>query len=803
MTMSTEAENNNNIKRHEEESFDTTGLLLAFLANWKWFVLSVIVCIVIAYFSIASKIPVYQVNASIYLSDDQNSGKNAFSMNSSDPMVALKNYIDETELEGMKSKNNVIKIVDSLNLAYSYYRKGRLRNIPLYENNAIIARLDSTSLRSLSSGIEISVETVSDGKYDITARTSFNGVEEKKEFKASGLPVDIELSQGTVSLTRSPIIADFQGTEIIKIVNPRTAAAKISSQLNIEFAKNSEKIIRVSVLTDVMKRGVDIIDALLDFYNRSIIEEKNRSAIQTEAFILDRLVMISGELKDVENRLQAYRQAHNITDIQTQSNLNLNLQSNYEQQMAEVEAEMNIFDEIERIVSSSDTYETLPAAVNNNTITSIIEAYNRKVGQLNRTLEGSTPDNPLVLTMKDELSRDKVRIMQNLATAKRALVARGNSIRSLENRSSGQLASTPTIDKGLQEIFREQQVKVNIYTFLLQRREEIALQKTMATNTARLIDDPVGGGIVSPQRTKTYGIAFLLGLLIPAAIIFIRRILFPIFSDQEELERITRVPILGEICENTGKEESSLVVGENVSTPIAELFRLLRNNISFTRSGANSKVILVTSSISGEGKTFIASNLALTYALMGKKVVVIGMDLRRPMLAHNFGLTNQRGVTTYLSGQERDIDTLIVQSQVNANLYVLPAGPIPPNPNELLMSANMTRMMSELRNEFDYVIIDSAPIGMISDTFLITRHSDLQLYVTRANYSTKSSLKVLHQAVDSDKFSSVYIILNGVNIASNSYLYRRYGEYGHYGRKGHAYGYGYAAKDKGKSDTQK
>ena len=801
--MSTETDNLNSTPKHEEENFDTTGLLLAYLANWKWFAVSVVVCIIIAYFSIASKIPMYQVNASIYLSDDHNSGQNAFSINASDPMVALKNYIDETELEVMKSKNNVIKIVDSLNLAYSYYAKGRLRDIPLYENNAIIAKLDSTSLRSLRSPIKITVEAAADGKYDILAETSFNGVSEEKEFKNCDLPVDVELSQGTVTISRSPIIADFRGCEIIKIVNPRTAAARISSSLNIEFAKNSDKIIRVSVVTDVMKRGVDIIDALLDFYNRSIIEEKNRSAVQTEAFILDRLVMISGELKDVENRLQAYRQTHNITDIQAQSNLNLSLQSSYEQQMAEVEADMNIYDEIERIVSSSDSYETLPAAVNNNTITGIIETYNRKVGQLNRTLEGSTADNPLVLTMKEELSRDKVRILQNLSTAKRALSARRNSIRSLENRSTGPLASTPSIDKGLQEIFREQQVKVNIYTFLLQRREEIALQKTLATNTARLIDDPASGGIVSPQRTKTYGFALILGLLIPAAIIFIRRMLFPIFSDQEELERITKVPVLGEICQSEGKEETPLVVGENVSTPIAELFRLLRNNISFTRSGANSKVILVTSSISGEGKTFVASNLALTYALMGKKVVVIGMDLRRPMLAHNFGLTNQRGVTTYLSGQERNIDTLLIQSQINANLYVLPAGPIPPNPNELLMSANMTRMMSELRNEFDYVIIDSAPVGVISDTFLITRHSDLQLYVTRANYSTKSSLKVLHQAVGSGKFSSVYIVLNGVNIASNSYLYRRYGEYGHYGRKSHAYGYGYVSKTPGDKATSK
>ena len=296
MTMSTETDNLNSTPKHEEENFDTTGLLLAYLANWKWFAVSVVVCIIIAYFSIASKIPMYQVNASIYLSDDHNSGQNAFSINASDPMVALKNYIDETELEVMKSKNNVIKIVDSLNLAYSYYAKGRLRDIPLYENNAIIAKLDSTSLRSLRSPIKITVEAAADGKYDILAETSFNGVSEVKEFKNCDLPVDVELSQGTVTISRSPIIADFRGCEIIKIVNPRTAAARISSSLNIEFAKNSDKIIRVSVVTDVMKRGVDIIDALLDFYNRSIIEEKNRSAVQTEAFILDRLVMISGEL---------------------------------------------------------------------------------------------------------------------------------------------------------------------------------------------------------------------------------------------------------------------------------------------------------------------------------------------------------------------------------------------------------------------------------------------------------------------------------------------------------------------------
>lgn len=783
-------ENDNLENRTSEEAFDTTGLLLAFLANWKWFVLSVFVCLVVAWFYIARQVPVYQVNASIYLSQDNSSQRNAFNVGqSTDPMVALKNYIDETELEVLKSKNNVIKIVDSLNLAYSYYKEGTFRDIPLYENNAIEASLDSASLRNLREPIQIDVSRNDDDTYRVKVATTYNGVEEKKDFDSAAMPLDIELSHGTLTLKKSPVTASLESKEKIVIVSPRARAAQLSGSLNIEFAKNSDKIIRISYNTTVVKEGIDVINALLEFYNREIIEDKNRSAIQTEAFILDRLVMISGELRDVENRLQAYRQAHNITNIEAQTGLNLNLKSDYEKQMAENDAELNIIDEIERIVSSADTYETLPAAINNTTVSQIIEAYNRKVNQLNRTLEGSTPDNPLVRTMQDELSRDKARILQNLATTKRSIMARRSAIQNLESRSAGQLASTPTVDKGLQEIFREQSVKVNIYTFLLQRREEIALQKTLATNTARLIDDPVGGAPVSPRKMMIMAVAFIIGLLIPGLVIFIRRMLFPIFADQEELERITKVPVLGEICETDSGSAADMVVGQNVSTPIAELFRLLRNNISFTRGGADARVILVTSTISGEGKTFVAANLAMTYALMGKRVVVIGLDLRRPMLAHRFGFSNRRGVTTYLSGQESNANELILKSKENDNLYVLPAGPLPPNPNELLMSANMGRLMTTLRNEFDYVIIDSAPIGVISDTFLITRYSDLQLYVTRAHYTSKTSLKTLQNAIDSNKFSSVYIVLNGVNIKSSSYQYRRYGQYG-----SSSYGYGYAAQ---------
>lgn len=783
-----------------EESFDTRGLLLAFLANWKWFVASVAVALALAVFYIISVIPTYCVNASIYLRDQSDGPGNAFSMTAADPMVAFKNYIDETELEVLRSRNNLMKIVDSLNLCYTYYGEGTFRDKPQYGDNQVTASMDRANLSELKSTIFIKVSKPdADGKHTIEAKTKVKDedgkmADVKVKIENTVLPADVELEYGTVHLERNEAQPKYESAQIIYIDSPRDMATGIASRLNIEFAKKSDRIIRVSLLDQVFARGDDIIKVMLAFYNKNIIADKNLSAMQTEAFILDRLVMLNDELRDVETRLQKYRQAHSISDLRAQSSLNLQQQSEYESRLAKTTAELAMYDEIENIMRNSAEYTILPTIVNQPSLTSIIETYNAKVHRFRRTIDGSTPDNPMVVNMQSELNTDRSRIMQSLASARASLQSERDNIQRLQRAAAGQLAALPPVDKGYQEIFREKEVKVSIYTFLLQRREEIALQKTLATNTARLIDDPLAEAPVSPRKMLVMFMGLFLGAGVPAGIIFLKRSLFPSFSTQEDLEHLTNVPILGEICSRSKDSKGEIVVGENVTTPEAELFRLLRNNLSFTRAGEESRVIMVTSAVSGEGKTFITANLAMTYALMNKRVVVIGMDLRRPKLASSFGLTNRTGATTYLSGQESDINKLIVQSKVNPNLYILPAGPIPPNPNELLMSDGMTRLIATLREEFDYVLIDSAPIGLVSDSFLITRHTDLQIFVSRANRSTPGGLKLLHDAIKAGKLSAPYIVLNDVNITSGAYSYQRYGKYGY--SSNHTYGYGYGNKGK-------
>lgn len=793
MVDNEEAKRNNS----SDELIDTTGLLLDFLANWKWFLLCVVACIIGAYFYIATIVPTYQVTASLYLNKQNNNSGGATFLPEESQLVAMKNYIDQTELEILKSRNNVIDIVDSLNMAYTYWRVGNFRDIPLYETNAIEASLDSVSLENLSSPITITVaNSHDDGLYNVVATTHFNGEKESKKFKDVKLPMDIELSQGTVSLARRSHIPVLEGTEKVVITNPRKCAIKLSNSLSLAFDEEAPSIVRIKYNTSDVRLGVDVINSLVDFYNQQIMEEQNRSAVQTEGFILDRLVMISDELRDVEQRLQDYRQAHNIANLDKQVTASLSAQSSNENQLAQIEADYAIVQAIEAEVNRADVYASLPSVTNNTSLNAIIDAYNKKVAQLNRTLESSTPDNPIAMRLQEDLTRDKTRILQNIASVKNNINAQRAAVSQLEGRNRRELSSLPPVDKGLQEIFREQQVKVNIYTFLLQRREEIALQKSLATPTARLIDNPYSTDVpVSPKTRMIYIMAILLGLAIPAAIIFLKRFFFHVYKDQEELQRLTNVPILGEISADTAKESKAIVVGQNVSTPIAELFRLLRNSIGFTRNGADKKVILVTSSISGEGKTFISTNLAMTYALTGKKVVVVGFDIRRPALAHKFGLNNSQGVTTFLSGQVSDIKSLIHQSSESENLYVLPAGPVPPNPNELLLSDNMRQLMEQLRHDFDIVILDTAPIGIISDSFLVIPYSDIQIYVARASFSTKNSLKVLHQAVRDNRLPNPYIVLNGVDMTSGSYAYRKYGHY--YSSGVNRYGYGYGTSEEG------
>ncbi len=762
-----------------QEGFDLTGLLLNYLSMWKWFVASIVICGVLGYIYISTIVPTYEVSASVYLSDSEtDAGGRALVSGREMALLNTKDYLDETQIEILKSRNNLIKIVDSLDLSCSYYEVGQLRDNPIYGTNAVVASLDSISLKGLSSPIEILVAPKGSA-YELKVKTEYRGEEESREMVADSLPVKIELSHGTLELKQSRTMSRMDGKLKIVISNPNNVAARVATNLNIGFARNSSTILRINYTTPVIEEGVDIINTLIDIYNQDIIADKNRSALQTERFIIERLGLIAGELQDVEREVEDYRREKKITDISTETGLYLSQTTETDAEMADIDLKRQLINDVEKIVNSQDNYATIPQVVDDPLLNAKIEAYNKKLAQRAALLEGGTEDNPLIQNMQEDLARSKNEIYRGIENVKHGLNIQKKNLTSRDKLISGRISNIPTYERELTGIFREQRIKDNIYNFLLEKREEIALQKTLATPTARLIDNPLGQGPVYPDKVFLSQIFLLCGLLIPAGLIFIRRLIFPIFKDKDELERATNLPILGEISRND-KKNGLFVLGENIATPISELFRLIRNNVQFMVSGSDKNVLLITSSISGEGKTFIATNLALSFALTGKRTLVVGADIRRPVLAMNFNLDNKRGLTTYLSGQETDVDSLVMECPQSPNLFVMPAGPVPPNPNELLLNGRFKELIDIVRTRYDYVVIDTAPIGVVSDTLLISQYSDVQLFILRADYSTRRSLKIVHQAIASGRLKTCALVLNGVDVDVSSYSYRKYGRYGRY-----------------------
>ncbi len=774
-----------------EDSFDISSLLLDYLGNWKWFVLNVVVCLSIAYYYIATIIPINEVTYSIYLNGEDSQSKASAVSLSGEAMLNMKQFLDETELEIMRSRNNMVKVVDSLGLQYSYAQIGRMRDVPEYNTNPIIVTLDSAALRGLETMVQMKIHGNGPGKVAVDL---INGAE-KTRYELNHLPDTLDLPQGRLEVkARSKDFKELNTPMRVDIRPRNWAASSLSSSMSIQFAENSFTIVRINFRTPLVQAGKDVVNSMIKFYNDDVIADKNRAAIQTEAFIVERLRMIADDLKAVENQLEQYQRDNNAVELRTQTTMNLSLKSTAESEMTGLRSERETLREALNGIRSVGQYQEIPFSPMNSEVASKIDNYNRLVSRYNRLAGSLTDEAVQIRDLKDELSAQRTAIITSLNQAIKSLDRQIGALAGQAGQAAANTASTPTKDKGLQQIFRDQQVKVNIYTFLLQKREEIALQKNLATPTARLIDDPTGSGPVSPRSSALYGMAALIGLVIPGLLIYLRRLIFPVFKDKDELERSTKVPVLSEICRI--RKPENIVIKANDNSVEAELFRLLRNNVQFILG--KGKVILVTSSLSGEGKTIVASNLGMSFALTGKRTLVVGMDIRRPALAHNFGLSNRAGLTTYLCGQTDDWKGLVKTTTENADLFIMPAGPVPPNPNELLLSERLDKFISEARNEYDCVVIDSAPIGLVSDSLLVARVTDVQLYVARANYSTRRCVKMMHQAINSGQFTRTYMVLNGVNMQSNSYRYRRYGSYGSYGG-GHgnsAYGYGYSETPK-------
>ena len=537
-------------------------------------------------------------------------------------------------------------------------------------------------------------------------------------------------------------------------------------------------------------------------YNRQANEDKNTIALRTDKFINDRLGKINAELGKTEGQLQNYKQQNGIVELKMNAGNSVANQNSSELKLAEVETQIELFNTIAREVESSsrNLSQVIPSNVglDDQSSTSLINKYNELVLERNRLLRSASESSPVVEPLTAQIRELNGNIRRAIGAARQNLQIQRDAVLSQVNKFNEQVAETPQQERMLTQIDRQQEVKSGLYLMLLQKREENNISLAATADKGKLIDDPQLLGKISPKSTSIMLVALLIGLVLPVLVILILQFFRYKIEGHDDVARLTKLPIIADvaIASNKAKGKADIVVHENQNNQMEEIFRSMRTNLQFMLKEGQ-KVVLFTSSTSGEGKTFNAANLSVSFGLLGKKVILVGLDIRRPRLAELFGINDHKhGITNLLVKDNPTIEDIyeqILPSGVNKNLDLLMAGPIPPNPAELIARNSLDIIINLLKEKYDYIMIDTAPVGLVTDTLQIARVADASIYMCRADYTPKSSFNLINALANEKKFPNMAIVLNGIDMSKRKYsYYYGYGGYGKYGRYGRAsYGTSY------------
>ena len=538
-------------------------------------------------------------------------------------------------------------------------------------------------------------------------------------------------------------------------------------------------------------------------YNRNTNNDKNEIAQKTAEFIDERIGIISKELGSTEANLESFKRDAGITDLTSEAQIALAGNAEYEKKSVENRTQISLVNDLRKYLRGNE-YEVLPSNVGlqDAALIGAIERYNEMLIERKRLLRTSTENNPAIVNLDTSIRAMKANVQATLEGTLQGLMITKESLDREASRYSRRISNAPGQERAYVSIARQQEIKAGLYLMLLQKREENAIALAATANNAKIIDEAIADDIpVSPKRSMIYLIALMLGVGIPVGIIYLIELTKFKIEGRADVEKLTSVPVVGDIplTDEKNDKNGSIAVFENKNNLMSETFRNIRTNLQFMLDN-DQKVILVTSTVSGEGKSFVSSNLAISLSLLGKKVVIVGLDIRKPGLNKVFNLSSkEKGITQYLANPEMDLMSLIQQSDVNKNLYILPGGTVPPNPTELLARDGLDKAIEILKKNFDYVILDTAPIGMVTDTLLIGRVADLSAYVCRTDYTHKAEYTLINELYHEKKLPNLCTIINGVDLKRRKYgYYYGYGKYGkHYGYgKRYGYGYGYGQEKK-------
>lgn len=783
-----------------EEQMNIQEILFRYLIHWPWFVASVIVCVALAWGYLRLTTPIYNVSATVLIKDEKKGG--GASMSSELEKMGMDGFVSssgniENEIEVLTSRTLAREVVSSLGLFVTYMDEDRFPKRELYRTSPVLVSLTPQEADKLPQPMEVGMILQPSGVMDVQIKVG----EKEYQKRFEKLPAVFPTNEGTVAFfanndTLSPIRPESVTKErhITAYINrPFSVAKGYAGSLSITPTSKATSVVTVSLNNSNTQRGKDYIDKLLEVYNINANNDKNEVAQRTAEFIDERIGIISKELGNTERDLENFKRGAGITDLTSEAQIALAGNAEYEKKRVENQTQINLVMDLQRYLQGTE-YEVLPSNVGlqDAGVAGAIDRYNEMVSERNRLLRTSTESNPAIVNLNASIRAMRGNIQTTLdATLKGLEITRADLAREA-SRYSRRISDAPTQERQFVSIARQQEIKSGLYLMLLQKREENAIVLAAIANNAKIIDEAQADGApISPKRMTIYLAALVFGIGIPVGIIYLIGLTKFKIEGRADVEKLTSLPVIGDIP-LADEKNGSIAVFENQNNLMSETFRNVRTNLQFMlENGKN--VILVTSTISGEGKSFISANLAISLSLLGKKVVIVGLDIRKPGLNKVFNISKkEHGITQYLTNPAINLMDLVQASDINKNLYILPGGTVPPNPTELLAREGLEKAIETLKKNFDYVILDTAPIGMVTDTLLIGRVADLSVYVCRADYTRKTEFTLINELAENNKLPNLCIAINGLDLQKKKYgYYYGYGKYGKYYGYGKRYGYGY------------
>lgn len=789
-------------EQEEQSALDFQTIYSTLILNWKWFLLSIVLCcaLAVAYVKLAPK--VFQSSTKILIKDDESkksggaAGAAAAAMsNLSLGFMSSSNGIDN-ETEILNSRYLVQQTIKNLKLYAEYKHGGMLVDTLIYAKQEVNVDMDTTSLKQLNAPMKLTI-TREGGIYHVKGKY-FKPIDAETFEKApyeinktlAKLPAQIRTKAGTLTLTQNPVYELKEGTELkVEMISPFKASKEYFKRLTMNQTKKTANTVELTFNDESRERGVDFLNGLIDAYNYQANIDKNEIQKRTEDFINSRLAKISTELTGNDTNLEKYKQKNRMVDIGLNAKQAVLSSDQFDQELNKANMQVELLNEIGKYMDQpANKYQPIPTNVGleDESATALIGQYNSLALTRKQLLHSASEDSPVVTPITAQLEDLMTAIKRAMFQARINMKIQRNSIADMASKYEKTIGVTPEQEKALTQIGRQQSVTSGLYLMLLQKREETSMSLASTADKAKIIEPAAFVDKVSPKGIIALLIAFILGVAIPAGIIYLRELLRNKILGHDDVEKLTQLPIIGDIpTASANGSKGNIVIQENKSNLMSEIFRGLRTNLQLAGDDKE-KVFIVTSTTTGEGKTFIASNLAMSLALLEKKTIMVGLDIRKPRMAELFGISDrQHGITNILAKEEcnwEEVKDQIVASGVNHNFDLLMAGPTAANPGELMVRKSLKQTIALLKEYYDYVIIDTAPVGLVADTLQLSKLADRTLFVCRADFSTKSSFTYINKLDEQKKLPNISIVINDIDLSKKKFAYS-YG-FGKYSKNG-------------------